>query len=136
MTMIKRSTLILLLVLSCLALLATAYYLFPTASLPNTYILNLRLKKLLVYLVVALISSFTTVSFQAVTGNRFLTPSVLGLESFYVLMQSLFLAIFWRWSQGVAPRSMTEFLIVMTLQCVFFLTLQPMIKHLLGKEVG
>ena len=48
MTMIKRSTLILLLVLSCLALLATAYYLFPTASLPNTYILNLRLKKLLV----------------------------------------------------------------------------------------
>ena len=76
MTMIKRSTLILLLVLSCLALLATAYYLFPTASLPNTYILNLRLKKLLVYLVVALISSFTTVSFQAVTGNRFLTPSV------------------------------------------------------------
>ena len=46
MTMIKRSTLILLLVLSCLALLATAYYLFPTASLPNTYILNLRLKKL------------------------------------------------------------------------------------------
>ena len=133
MTMIKRSTLILLLVLSCLALLATAYYLFPTASLPNTYILNLRLKKLLVYLVVALISSFTTVSFQAVTGNRFLTPSVLGLESFYVLMQSLFLAIFWRWSQGVAPRSMTEFLIVMTLQCVFFLTLQPMIKNLLGK---
>ena len=92
MTMIKRSTLILLLVLSCLALLATAYYLFPTASLPNTYILNLRLKKLLVYLVVALISSFTTVSFQAVTGNRFLTPSVLGLESFYVLMQSLFLS--------------------------------------------
>mgnify|MGYP007100770505 CR=1 FL=1 len=31
---------------------------------------------------------------------------------------------------------MTEFLIVMTLQCVFFLTLQPMIKNLLGKGVG
>ena len=101
MTMIKRSTLILLLILACLGFLATSYYLFPTASVPNSYILNLRVKKLLVYLLVALISSFTTVSFQAVTGNRFLTPSVLGLESFYVLMQSLFLAIFWRWSQGV-----------------------------------
>ena len=98
MTMIKRSTLILLLILACLGFLATSYYLFPTASVPNSYILNLRVKKLLVYLLVALISSFTTVSFQAVTGNRFLTPSVLGLESFYVLMQSLFLAIFWRWS--------------------------------------
>ena len=86
MTMIKRSTLILLLILACLGFLATSYYLFPTASVPNSYILNLRVKKLLVYLLVALISSFTTVSFQAVTGNRFLTPSVLGLESFYVLL--------------------------------------------------
>ena len=135
MTMIKRSTLILLLILACLGFLATSYYLFPTASVPNSYILNLRVKKLLVYLLVALISSFTTVSFQAVTGNRFLTPSVLGLESFYVLMQSLFLAIFWRWSQGVAPRSMTEFLIVMSLQCAFFLSLLPMIKKLLGKGI-
>ena len=135
MTMIKRSTLILLLILACLGFLATSYYLFPTASVPNSYILNLRVKKLLVYLLVALISSFTTVSFQAVTGNRFLTPSVLGLESFYVLMQSLFLAIFWCWSQGVAPRSMTEFLIVMSLQCAFFLSLLPMIKKLLGKGI-
>ena len=93
MTMMKRSSLILLLILACLGFLATSYYLFPTASVPNSYILNLRVKKLLVYLLVALISSFTTVSFQAVTGNRFLTPSVLGLERFYVLMQSLFLAL-------------------------------------------
>lgn len=135
MTMIKRSTLILLLILACLGFLATSYYLFPTASVPNSYILNLRVKKLLVYLLVALISSFTTVSFQAVTGNRFLTPSVLGLE-FYVLMQSLFLAIFWRWSQGVAPRSMTEFLIVMSLQCAFFLSLLPMIKNYWAKVLG
>lgn len=108
MTMIKRSTLILLLILACLGFLATSYYLFPTASVPNSYILNLRVKKLLVYLLVALISSFTTVSFQAVTGNRFLTPSVLGLEFLRPYAISL-LAIFWRWSQGVAPRSMTEF---------------------------
>ena len=81
MTMIKRSTLILLLILACLGFLATSYYLFPTASVPNSYILNLRVKKLLVYLLVALISSFTTVSFQAVTGNRFDTIS-LGIREF------------------------------------------------------
>ena len=69
MTMIKRSTLILLLILACLGFLATSYYLFPTASVPNSYILNLRVKKLLVYLLVALISSFTTVSFQAVSST-------------------------------------------------------------------
>ena len=136
MTSIKRSTLLLMTILLGLALLATAYYLFPTGSLPNSYILNLRLKKLLVYLVVAVIASFSTFSFQAVTGNRFLTPSVLGLESFYVLMQSLFLAVFWRWSQGIAPKSLTEFAIVLALQSVFFLLLQPMIKALLGKGIG
>ena len=53
-----------------------------------------------------------------------------------MLMQSLFLAVFWRWSQGIAPRSMTEFFIVMALQCGFFLLLQPVIKRLLGKGLG
>ena len=51
-------------------------------------------------------------------------------------MQSLFLAIFWRWSQGVAPRSMTEFLIVMTLQCVFFLTFATYDKESVRKGAG
>ena len=81
MTMIKRSTLILLLILACLGFLATSYYLFPTASVPNSYILNLRVKKLLVYLLVALISSFTTVSFQAVRESLFDTIS-LGIREF------------------------------------------------------
>lgn len=94
MNRIKRSTLLLIGILSAIAVLGTLFYLLPDGSLPNSYILNLRLKKLLVYLVVAVIASFSTFSFQAVTGNRFLTPSVLGLESFYVLMQSLFLFFF------------------------------------------
>ncbi|KXT75915.1 iron chelate uptake ABC transporter family permease subunit [Streptococcus sp. DD12] len=136
MTLVKRSTVFLFVTLGLLALLATAFYLLGAEGVVNSYILNLRLKKLLTFGIVAVIASFATFSFQAVTGNRFLTPSVLGLESFYVLMQSLFLAIFWRWSQGVAPRSVTEFFIVMGLQCGFFLLLQPVIKRLLGKGLG
>ncbi len=136
MTLVKRSTVFLFVILGALALVTTVFYLLGTEGIVNSYILDLRLKKLLTFGVVALIASFTTFSFQAVTGNRFLTPSVLGLENFYVLMQSLFLAIFWRWSQGIAPRSVTEFFIVMGLQCGFFLLLQPVIKRLLGKGLG
>ncbi|HFR3747360.1 TPA: iron chelate uptake ABC transporter family permease subunit [Streptococcus suis] len=136
MNRIKRSTLLLIGILSAIAVLGTLFYLLPDGSLPNSYILNLRLKKLLVYLVVAVIASFSTFSFQAVTGTRFLTPSVLGLESFYVLMQSLFLFFFWKWSQGLAPNSQTEFFMVLGLQAGFFLLLQPAIKALLNKGIG
>lgn len=136
MPKVKASTLVLTLVLLVLAVLGSFYYLAPTGTLPISYILTLRLKKLLVYLVVAVIASFSTFSFQAVTGNRFLTPSVLGLESFYVLMQSLFLLFFWKWSQGLAPHSMMEFMVVLAMQCGFFLLLQPAIQKLLSKGIG
>lgn len=136
MTKLKRSTLFLTTGLVVLVVLLVVYYLAPTGTVPSSYILNLRLKKLLVYLVVAVIASFSTFSFQAVTGNRFLTPSVLGLESFYVLMQSLFLLFFWRWSQGIAPHSMLEFVLVLAMQAGFFLVLQPAISKLLGKSIG
>lgn len=49
----------------------------------------LRSKKIVAFLLVALATSSATISFQTITQNQFLTPSVLGLDSLYVLVQTV-----------------------------------------------
>lgn len=58
------------------------------------YALQKRSVKIAVMLLVALATSMSTVLFQTVTSNRILTPSVLGLDSLYVLLNLLLVAVF------------------------------------------
>lgn len=51
-------------------------------------IAELRWTSLLVMLVVAFCQALATVSFQTVTSNRILTPSILGFESLYMAVQT------------------------------------------------
>ena len=51
-------------------------------------IAQLRVQNLLVIALVALCHSTATVAFQTVTGNRILTPSIMGFESLYTLIQT------------------------------------------------
>ena len=54
-------------------------------------VLPFRLPRLGALLCVGWISGASTVMFQTVTGNRILTPSVLGLDALYALIQALML---------------------------------------------
>lgn len=49
---------------------------------------NMRVSALVVIAVVTFCQSFATVTFQTVTNNRILTPSIMGFESLYVLIQT------------------------------------------------
>lgn len=49
----------------------------------------LRGKKVAAFLLVALAAGMATVSFQTLTQNQFLTPNILGLDSLYVLIQTI-----------------------------------------------
>lgn len=51
-------------------------------------IAQLRVQNLLVIAIVALCHSTSTVAFQTVTHNRILTPSIMGFESLYTLIQT------------------------------------------------
>lgn len=119
------------LVISCLVL-----YLEPFDSTIVPYISQLRIRKLLTYGLVAIVTSFATISFQTIIGNRFLTPSVLGLESFYVLTQSVYFFFHWKWIEQQIPYPKVEFLMVLMIQLLFFGLLQPFIKTLLSKGFG
>ena len=71
-------------------LLVAAYLLIPTknSSTVSNFILQRRFLKLLVMVIVSCAIPISTISFQTVVQNRFLTPGVLGIESLFVFIQS------------------------------------------------
>ena len=60
----------------------------PVGSRGFWIIAELRATTLLVMLVVAVCQALATVSFQTVTNNRIITPSIMGFESLYVAVQT------------------------------------------------
>ena len=87
----KKKTRIFLGILSVMVvLLVAAYLLIPTknSSTVSNFILQRRFLKLLVMVIVSCVIPISTISFQTVVQNRFLTPGVLGIESLFVFIQS------------------------------------------------
>lgn len=120
-------------ILSGLSLLAIVWYLLPLfPSLPS-FLVQHRLGKLLAYMLVAAGVSFATISFQTLVGTSFLTPSILGLESFYVLLQSLYFMLHWRFVSQEQYSPVLQFVILVLLQCLLFGLLQPAVKKLLSQ---
>lgn len=87
----KKKTRIFLGILSVMVvLLVAAYLLIPTknSSTVSNFILQRRFLKLLVMVIVSCAIPISTISFQTVVQNRFLTSGVLGIESLFVFIQS------------------------------------------------
>ena len=75
--------------LTVLALLLCGLYLTYNTYGNFQFAWMLRGKKVAALLLVALATGIATVSFQTLTQNQFLTPNILGLDSLYVLIQTL-----------------------------------------------
>ena len=91
MNKMKSQTRNRLLLLLLVASLSGLLYLMPMDYPLPGFIMKLRSQKLLAYLLVAIAGGLATISFQTITENRFLTPSILGMESLYVFMQTIYL---------------------------------------------
>lgn len=84
---------------------------------------SLRGKKVATFIVVALATSISTISFQTLTGNQFLTPGILGLDNLYVFIQTI-LFFFVGGITMLSQESLLMFLanvVIMTTLSVFFL---------------
>ncbi|WP_163579253.1 iron chelate uptake ABC transporter family permease subunit [Gracilibacillus saliphilus] len=81
-------------ILLILSLILVAIYLF--AGIPGNweYILPRRFSRVLAIIVTGSVIAIATVVFQTITNNRILTPSVIGLDSLYVLLQTFFIFVF------------------------------------------
>lgn len=104
-------------ILIILAIGACLLYFWPITHL-SAFAWKLRSQKIIVYLLVAIATGISTISFQTLTENRFLTPSILGIESFYVLLQTLLLVFESKFLQlGKSP--ILEFLVLLLVQSLF-----------------
>ncbi|PRO66601.1 iron chelate uptake ABC transporter family permease subunit [Alkalicoccus urumqiensis] len=79
-------TKILLLVITVLAL--SALFLTIDSRGNWEYVLPRRGEMLMAFLLTGSAVSYSTVVFQTITGNRILTPNIIGLDSLYMLMQT------------------------------------------------
>ncbi|MGE6718755.1 iron chelate uptake ABC transporter family permease subunit [Peribacillus frigoritolerans] len=81
-------------ILAVLAAVLTAGYIFWDLGPNWDYALPRRVIKIIAIIVVGCAIAFSTVIFQTVTNNKILTPSILGLDSMYMLIQTGVIFIF------------------------------------------
>ena len=79
--------------LAALLALVTGLWLFQGLSGNTGFVLGLRAGKLAALALVAASVAMATVLFQTVAQNRILTPSIMGFDALYLLVQSLSLAV-------------------------------------------
>lgn len=82
------------LILTGLSLLAVGCFMLLGAKGNWGFILPFRSTKLLALLLVAYSIAVSTVLFQTVTANRILTPSIMGFDALYVLIQTIIVFFF------------------------------------------
>ncbi|KQL55595.1 MULTISPECIES: iron chelate uptake ABC transporter family permease subunit [Bacillaceae] len=77
------------------ALVLVLLYLFSGIS-PGVwgYALPRRAKSVIAIIIVGAVIAFSTLVFQTITNNRILTPSIIGLDSLYVLIQTILVFVF------------------------------------------
>ena len=84
-----------LLILTALAAAAfTVFLLYGLTERNIGYFLPSRAKKLAAILLVSYSVGYSSVVFQTVTGNQILTPSVIGLDSLYLFVQTVIVFFF------------------------------------------
>ncbi|MCQ9210098.1 iron chelate uptake ABC transporter family permease subunit [Granulicatella seriolae] len=127
----KSSQIILGSSLVCLLAMSIAAYYFLDNRPLTDYVIAVRNQKMLAYILVSMASVLATITFQTVINNRFLTPSVLGLESLYVFLQTVYLFFFWQHLEKVGRNPLVEFLLVLGVQVCLFLVFQSLLSKLL-----
>ncbi|WP_053372471.1 iron chelate uptake ABC transporter family permease subunit [Paenibacillus sp. FJAT-27812] len=75
-------------VLAVLAVALIAVFLFIHLGPNWDYALPRRLKKVLAIVITGGAIAYSTMIFQTITNNRILTPSIIGLDSLYMLIQT------------------------------------------------
>lgn len=82
------------LILVILVLLFTGLYVFQDLHGNYDYIFPRRLIKVMAMALTGVSIAYSTVIFQTITNNRILTPSIMGLDSLYLLLQTAIIFIF------------------------------------------
>lgn len=119
-----------LVLLMVLAAASSALFLFYQLGVNWDYVLPRRGYKLLAMVIAGSAIAFSTVIFQTVTHNRILTPSIMGLDSLYLLVQTVL--VYFLGGKNFAMISNEWLFLLSVLALVTFSML--LFKLLLGKD--
>lgn len=111
-----------LVLLAVLAIVMVIVFLFGQMGSNWSYILSRRLVKVAAMVLTAVAIGVSTVVFQTITNNRILTPSIIGLDSLYLLLQTIIIFIYGSTSLTFAHKQLNFFL-SLTLMMLFSLLL-------------
>ncbi|MFD6439513.1 iron chelate uptake ABC transporter family permease subunit [Peribacillus sp. NPDC060186] len=104
--------------LAVLATVLTAGYIFWDLGPNWDYALPRRVIKIIAIIVVGCAIAFATVVFQTVTNNKILTPSILGLDSMYMLIQTGVIFLFGSTHVMILNKNL-NFLVTLTAMLIF-----------------
>ncbi len=105
-------------ILTVLSLGLILFFLFIDMGGNWDYIFPRRLKKILAIVLTGTAIAFSTVVFQTITNNRILTPSIIGLDSLYMLIQTVIVFAFGSTTLTMMS-SNTHFLLSVGLMIIF-----------------
>ncbi|MBM4760685.1 iron chelate uptake ABC transporter family permease subunit [Bacillus sp. B15-48] len=83
-----------LIILVIITVVLAAAFIFIDLGNNWDYTLPRRLKKVYAIILTGATIAFSTVVFQTITNNRILTPSIIGLDSLYLLIQTFLIFVF------------------------------------------
>ncbi|WP_217587315.1 iron chelate uptake ABC transporter family permease subunit [Lentibacillus saliphilus] len=126
----KKKVIVLAVVAALLALL----YVFYDLSGNISYILPRRIIKVIAIILTGGAIAFATTVFMTITNNRILTPSVLGLDSLYLLIQTVVIFVFGSRSL-VMMNSQINYLLSIGIMVVFSLLLYQFLFRGEGNNV-
>jgi ABC-type enterochelin transport system, permease component len=98
--------------LAAFALLLIAAFVFYKSGTNWDYVLPRRLVKIAAIALTGAAIAFATMVFQTITNNRILTPSIIGLDSLYMLIQTFIIFVFGSMSPMVINKSVNFFITV------------------------
>ncbi|MRH42107.1 iron chelate uptake ABC transporter family permease subunit [Aquibacillus halophilus] len=108
--------------LAIIAVILVSVFLFSGITGNWDYILPRRASRLLAIVITGAVIALSTMIFQTITNNRILTPSVIGLDSLYLLIQTFIIFVFGSTS-AIALNKNFNFLICVGLMVIFALLL-------------
>ncbi|GIP58776.1 iron chelate uptake ABC transporter family permease subunit [Paenibacillus woosongensis] len=120
--------------LAILAIVLAVLFMTVDAGGHWDYILPKRGKKLIAILLTGTAIAFSTVVFQTITNNRILTPSIIGLDSLYMLLQTIIVFVFGSTALTLMSKNM-QFVMAVGFMVLFALLLYQMLFRREGRNI-
>ncbi|WP_339157906.1 iron chelate uptake ABC transporter family permease subunit [Paenibacillus sp. FSL W8-0186] len=120
--------------LAILAIVLAVLFMTVDAGGHWDYILPKRGKKLIAILLTGTAIAFSTVVFQTITNNRILTPSIIGLDSLYMLLQTIIVFVFGSTALTLMSKNL-QFVMAVGFMVLFALLLYQMLFRREGRNI-